>query len=133
MKSVVSFLRCIRPLFSLILFSLLLTFIPTFSATASTWQLAAQSEKGDLEQYVDVDSIQRSGSIVRLESYFLDKRQGTPIRMDYTTDYDCDKNQYQDLVLNGEAIADPWVSASPDPINQSVLDYACQFKPTAPD
>lgn len=106
-----------------VLFALAIALV-TPPASATTWQAVAQSEDGQQLQYVDVESIEQVGAIRRLKSYWLDKQR--PDSQTYAvTEYHCDRQQYRDLELNGQAQTSDWQSIQNDRLNQAVMDYAC--------
>lgn len=100
---------------------LLLSALP---ATATTWELAAQSDQGQVRQYVDWDSWKRSGSEVSIASYYIDQQSEIP-RTDYVTAYDCASNQFKDIEVDGQQTDDDWQLLVDDPLNEAIRDLLC--------
>lgn len=93
-------------------------------ATATTWELAAETDQGQIRQYFDRDSVQRTGSEVTVISSYINKGE-TPPRIDYVTAYDCTSNRYKDVEVNGQQTGDEWQSLSGDPLNEAIRDLLC--------
>lgn len=93
-------------------------------ATATTWELAAETDQGQIRQYYDRDSLQRTGSEVTVISYYINEGK-TPQRIDYVTAYDCNSNQFKDVEVNGQATADDWQPLIADPLNEAIRDLLC--------
>lgn len=93
-------------------------------AQAEEWRLIVTSEDGYQKQYIDVDSVQFKEGHVRLKTYWLDTHQ----RDDVThavTEYDCDRQLYRDIELNGKPHQTDWFDLSGDRLNRAVMLYAC--------
>lgn len=98
-------------------------------AYAETWTRIVTSTDGVQEQYVDIDSIQTKNSHVRLKTYWLDVTQ--PEDVTYAvTEYDCDRQLYRDIEVNGKPHPTDWYTLEGDPLNQAVMEYSCskQYK-----
>jgi len=100
---------------------LLLSALP---ATATTWELAAESDQGQVRQYLDWDSVHRSGPEVSVASYYIDHRADTP-RTDYVTAYACASNQFKDVEVDGQKADDDWQPLVEDPLNEAIRDLLC--------
>lgn len=100
---------------------LLLAALP---ATATTWELAAETDQGLVRQYFDRDSIHWSGSEVTVTSYYVDER-ATPQRMDYVTAYNCSTNRFKDVEVNGQLTDNDWQLLVADPLNEAIRDSLC--------
>lgn len=116
---------------------LALSFIP-FSdrAQASDWQLMGES--GLAQQYADLDSLAQDfgaegRSIWRVRSYFVARNpvDGSRVRVDYWTRYDCDRQLYQDIATDAsEAGSSAWGDAVADPLNRATMVYVCGHLPS---
>lgn len=95
-------------------------------ATATSWELAAEMDQGLIRQYYDRDSIQRSGSEVKVMSYYINEHV-TPQRTDYVTAYDCSSNLFKDLEVNGRATGEAWQPLDSDPLNEAIRDRLCDI------
>ncbi len=93
-------------------------------ATATTWELAAETDQGQIRQYFDRDSIQRTGSEVTVISYYINESE-TPQRIDYVTAYDCNSNRFKDVEVNGQVTGDAWQPLIADPLNEAIRDLLC--------
>lgn len=93
-------------------------------ATATSWELAAETDQGRIRQYYDRDSIQRIGSEVTVLSYYLNEGE-TPPRIDYVTAYDCNSNRFKDVEVNGQVMKEDWHLLISDPLNEAIRDLAC--------
>ncbi len=94
------------------------------SAWATTWYPVAQA--GQQEQFVDLDSIEPlDQGHVRVRSYYVDRRSGTPQRTDYLTEYDCDRRRFRDVEYDGPVGSSSWMPVAPDPLNSAALAYVC--------
>ncbi|NJN31842.1 MAG: hypothetical protein HC824_16495 [Synechococcales cyanobacterium RM1_1_8] len=95
---------------------------------AENWQLTGQTANGLARQYVDLNSITGSAPFWTVHSYFIEQRADGqadgPIRADYLTLYDCDRQRYKDIAPDGTA-APTWGDAAADPLNQATMDYVC--------
>lgn len=100
---------------------LLLAALP---ATATTWELAAETDQGLVRQYFDRDSIQWLGPEVRVASYYLDERS-IPQRTDYLTAYDCNSNRYKDIEVDGQPTDSSWEPLVADPLSEAIRDRLC--------
>lgn len=95
------------------------------AAAANNWQMIAQSADHQQSQYVDLNSIAQTGTIVRLQTYWMDQRQ--PDAKTYAlAEYHCDRQQFRDLELNGEPHQGDWQTIQADPLNATVMDYVCR-------
>jgi hypothetical protein len=92
-------------------------------AIATTWYPVAT--EGSQTQYVDLDSVQRSGAIVRLKTYWTDAQTPDAVTS-AVTEYDCDRQQYRDLTFDGHPQNAPWQANGADALNQAVMEFACQ-------
>jgi hypothetical protein len=121
--------------------------VTTAPSGSAAWQLTGQSADGLAQQYVDLNSMQSRDGYWLVHSYFAEQRasgsgQVTPVRADYVTLYDCDRQRYRDLEtgsdLDGiqlDSIPETsWGTVAADPLNQATLDYVCQQSapPSAP-
>ena len=94
-------------------------------AQAETWVMVAKSDTTNELQYVDADSIESLGSVIRLKTYwgFLDQ----PNSINYaTTDYRCETEEYRDVIVNGEQTKATWTSVGSDTLNRAAMEYGCQ-------
>ncbi|MGB3201794.1 MAG: hypothetical protein WBA99_12885, partial [Nodosilinea sp.] len=95
------------------------------SAGATNWYSVAEASQGRQQQFVDLDSIQSLGAgHVRVGSYYVDRRSGTPQRTDYLTEYDCDRRRFRDVEFNGPVGSSGWMPVAPDPLNSAAMEYA---------
>ncbi len=98
------------------------------SALATTWHPVAEASQGQQQQFVDIDSIELSGwGLVRVGSYYVDRRSGQPQRTDYLTEYDCDRRRFRDVEFNGPVGSDRWMPVDPDPLNSAAMEYVCEI------
>ncbi len=92
-------------------------------AQAVDWQQVAVSQEGDMRQFIDVDSIQRSGRFVTVDSYVeVSQISDTEIEA-YRTEYDCDRNLYRDLEP-GQPPSN-WAPIEADLLNAAARMSAC--------
>ena len=94
-------------------------------AQAETWVMVAKSDTTKELQYVDADSIESLGSVIRLKTYwgFLDQ----PNSINYaTTDYRCETEEYRDVIVNGEQTKATWTLVGSDTLNRAAMEYGCQ-------
>ncbi len=92
---------------------------------AVTWKAIATPLDPQHIQYVDLESIEIvTDRIVRLNSYWMDIQQPDS-RTDAVTEYQCDRALYRDMELNGQPQTQPWGDVTADPLNQAVMEYAC--------
>ena len=92
-------------------------------AIAAQWHLVATD--GSQAQYVDVDSIEATGSRVRLTTYWTDRSSPMTITT-AVTEYDCDREKYRDVQINDIAQVGTWQEPGSDMLNQAVMEFACQ-------
>lgn len=93
-------------------------------AHAEQWTLVVTSEDGYQKQYVDVDSMQVKDSYVRLNTYWVDMHQ--PNVLTYAvTEYDCDRQLYRDIELDGKPHQTDWFDLGGDRLNRAVMNYSC--------
>lgn len=93
-------------------------------AWAEAWTLVVTSEDGVQQQYVDVESIQRSRQGVTLKTYWTDAHN--PDDLTYAiTEYDCDRQLFRDIELNGKPHQTAWYELGEDKLNRAVMDYSC--------
>ncbi len=96
-------------------------------AWAENWQLVATSANGQEQQYIAPDSIQSvsspPGAIAQVKTYWVN--QTTQQITTAITQYQCDRQQYRDIELNGQSNDPSWQSIIADPLNQAVMDYTC--------
>lgn len=117
-------------------------------APTETWQLTGQSADGLAQQYVDLNSMQGRDGYWLVHSYYVEQRnveqrseeagRVDPLRADYLTLYDCNRQRYRDLETDSDLAPNldrilldsipesSWGSATADPLNQATLDYVCQ-------
>ncbi|MGB7414243.1 MAG: hypothetical protein WA902_08545 [Thermosynechococcaceae cyanobacterium] len=101
----------------------LLLYLSARPAQAMNWQQVAVSQEGDMRQFIDVDSIQRSGHFVTVDSYTeVSQVSDTEIET-YRTEYDCDRNLYRDL--EPEQPLGNWKTMEADPLNEAAQLSAC--------
>lgn len=94
------------------------------SAQAATWEaITVAAPEGQQVQYVDRDSIEQVGAIVRLRSYWLEGSASTQTHV--LTEYHCDRQQYRDVEHNHQTQSADWQTIQADLLNQAVMDYAC--------
>jgi hypothetical protein len=102
----------------------LLSYVP--SALATTWYPVAEASGGQQQQFVDIDSIEPLGlGQVRVGSYYIDRRSGTPQRTDYLTEYDCPGRRFRDVEYHGPVGSRRWLPVDPDPLNSAAMEYVC--------
>jgi hypothetical protein len=95
-------------------------------ALAATWYPVAEATQGKQQQFVDIDSIEPlSRGHVRVASYYLDARSGTPQKSTYWTEYDCQRRQFRDVEYDGPTGSATWLPVEPDPLNAAAMDYVC--------
>lgn len=94
-------------------------------AQAETWVMVAQSGETQESQYVDADSIEITGSTVRLKSYWgmLDDPRSITHAV---TEYNCPQQTYRDVVVNGAPTQDEWKAVGDDPLNHAAMEYGCK-------
>jgi hypothetical protein len=96
------------------------------SAGATTWYPVAEASQGQQRQFVDLDSVKAlDQGHVRVSSYYVDSRSGTPQRTDYLTEYDCDRRRFRDVEYDGPVGSSGWLSVDPDPLNSAAMEYVC--------
>ncbi len=94
-------------------------------ARATQWQQVAESAEGNIRQYVDTDSIQRSGRFVTIASYMeVFQATGTEVEK-YTTEYDCERDRFRDLQLHWQPRKPDWRAIEADPLNEAARQFAC--------
>ncbi|WP_035985680.1 hypothetical protein [Leptolyngbya sp. KIOST-1] len=102
------------------------------SALAATWYRVAETSQGQQQQFVDLDSVEwLSPGHVRVSSYYVDRRSGSPQRTDYVTEYDCDRRRFRDVEFQGPVGSRGWLPVDPDPLNLAAMDYVCAVEPGA--
>lgn len=95
-------------------------------AIATTWYPVAEASQGQQQQFVDLDSLEPMGlGQVRVGSYYVDGRSGTPQRTTYLTDYDCSRRRFRDVEFNGPVGSRNWMPVDPDPLNTAAMEYVC--------
>ncbi|MGF1496400.1 MAG: hypothetical protein ACFB8W_06190 [Elainellaceae cyanobacterium] len=94
------------------------------AAQAVHWHRVATTADGLQSQYVDTDSIERSPHGVRLKSSW-DNRDTHAIT-NYLTEYDCQRQQYRDLMENGQVAKGEWQPLTGDPLNYAAMKYGCE-------
>jgi hypothetical protein len=95
-------------------------------AIATTWYPVAEAGQGQQQQFVDLDSLEPLGlGQVRVGSYYVDSRSGTPQRTTYLTDYDCSRRRFRDVAFNGPVGSHEWMPVDPDPLNTATMEYVC--------
>jgi len=96
---------------------------------AENWVMVAKSDTSQEQQYVDADSIESRGSIMRLNSYwgFLDQ----PDSVHYaTTEYRCQSEEYRDIKVDGHPTGDEWKPVGKDLLNRAAMIYGCTHEKT---
>ncbi len=95
-------------------------------ALAVTWYPVAEASQGQQQQFVDLDSIEARGrGQVRVGSYYIDRRSGSPQRTTYLTEYDCARRRFRDVVFDGPVGSSRWMPVDRDPLNSAVMEYVC--------
>lgn len=111
--------------FGVVLLAIAWLLLSALPATATTWELAAESDQGQVRQYLDWDSVQRSETEVSVASYYINEQLDTP-RTDYVTAYDCAANQYKDIEVDGQKADSDWQPLVDDPLNEAIRNLVCQ-------
>ncbi|PZD72231.1 hypothetical protein C1752_03818 [Acaryochloris thomasi RCC1774] len=94
-------------------------------ARATQWQQVAESAEGNVRQYIDTDSIQRSGRFVTVASY-MEAIQATGTETEnYTTEYDCERDRYRDIEPEQQPSKGNWEPIEDDPLNEAARQSAC--------
>ncbi len=96
-------------------------------AQAIQWQQVAVSPEGNMRQYIDADSVRKSGHFVTIASYVeLDKTSGTEIET-YVTEYDCEQERFRDLQSGASPNEIAWKTIEADPLNEAARVSACSM------
>jgi type II secretory pathway pseudopilin PulG len=94
-------------------------------AQATQWQQVAESAEGNIRQYIDTDSIRRSGQFVTVDSY-VELIQATETETQtYTTEYDCERDRYRDIQPERSPSESEWEPIKADRLNEAARLSAC--------
>jgi hypothetical protein len=94
-------------------------------AQATQWQQVAESIEGNIRQYIDLESIQRSGQFVTVDSYVELIQAAATKTQHYTTEYDCEHDLYRDIQPEQSPSESEWEPIKADLLNEAARLSAC--------
>ncbi len=114
---------CLGALLSIVCWQSVLICQPAY---AEAWIMVAKSDATQEYQYVDIDSIKAIGSVVRLKTYWGFLNQ--PDSISYaTTEYQCQTEEYRDVIVNDSQTSQDWQPVGDDPLNRAAMEYGCSM------